>query len=401
MLESLGQQNAAETSIMEEAFALAFGDLPLETVLAMREGTGWRHFSGGGVARYADLLSIPVLDAYLRTDGARSPRIAMADDSREGSAGVPEHEFTLPDGRVDLPRLLRRFDAGASLVASQFHETHPPLGRFCRGLEKLFLHGCQTNIYLTPPKAQGFRTHFDTHDVLVLQVSGRKRWRVWDGQAVENPTRRTPWPGSMAPVGEPNVVMMEPGDALYIPRGVMHDAATEPGAPSLHITVGLLEPSWAQALRSLIDSDEVDDTPLRQAVPTWRLAEPEALASLLEVMAEKLRGLSTAGHAERLSMILLDQLARDRQPLPARGLFLAPMETGARMRLADGMHHHVAIGADGAASLHWTCGEIPLTPEQAEWLGPLTDGATAAELGEGAAAFFETLRREGLLEPAG
>ncbi len=400
MLETLHPQATGQASIMEEAFAMAFGDLPLETVLALREGTAWRHFSGGGVARYAGLLSVAVLDAYLRTDGARSPRISMADDTREGSAGVPEQEFTLPDGRVDLPRLLKRFDAGASLVASQFHETHPPLGRFCRGLEKLFLHGCQTNIYLTPPKAQGFRSHFDTHDVLVLQVSGSKRWRVWDGQAVENPTRRTPWPGNLPPVGEPTIVMMEPGDALYIPRGVMHDASTEPGAPSLHVTVGLLEPSWAQALRMLVDSDEVDAAPLRQAVPTWRLAEPEALAGLLETLAEKLRGLGTAAHAERLSMLMLDQLAHDRQPLPARGLFLAELAPDVPMRLADGMHHHVAIGADGEASLHWTCGEISLSAEQLDWLGPLTDGTTAAELGEGALEFMRRLLREGLLENA-
>ena len=385
---------------MEEAFTLAFGDLALETVLALREGTAWRHFSGDGMARYAGLLSIAVLDAYLRTDGARTPRISMADESREGSAGVPEQEYALPDGRVDLPKLLRRFDAGASLVASQFHETHPPLGRFCRGLEKLFLHGCQTNIYLTPPKAQGFRSHFDTHDVLVLQVSGRKRWRVWDGQRVENPTRRTPWPGNLAPEGEPSIVVMEPGDALYIPRGVMHDAATEPGDPSLHITVGLLEPSWAQALRLLVDSDEVEGAALRQSVPTWRLAEPDVLAALLETLAAKLRGLNSAAHAERLSMMLLDQLAHDRQPLPSRGLFMAELTGDARMRLADGMHHHVALSADGNAALHWTCGEVPLTPVQAEWLEPLTDGASADELGQGALEFMRRLAREGLLEPA-
>jgi len=400
MLETVNAAEPAEPSIMEEAFALAFGDLPLETVLALREGTAWRHFSGQGVPRYAGLLSIAALDAFLRTDGARSPRVTMADDSRQGSAGVPEDEFTLPDGRVDLPRLLLRFDAGASLVASQFHETHPPLGRFCRGLEKLFLHGCQTNVYLTPPKAKGFRSHFDTHDVLVMQISGTKRWRVWSGQAVENPTRRTPWPGNVAPVGEPNIVLMEPGDSLYIPRGVMHDAATEPGEPSLHVTVGLLEPSWAQALRGLIDSDEVDATPLRAAVPTWRLVEPEGLAMLLETIAEKLRGLATPAHAERLSMQLLSQLARDRQPLPARGLFLEALDPGARMRLADGMHHHLAIDPDGAAILHWTCGEIALTAEQAEWLSPLTDGASAQELGEGALEFMESLLRDGLLEAA-
>ncbi len=251
-------------SLAEAAFATAFPGLSVEDAFALREGRDWRHIPANDPARFAHLLSTAVLDAHLRTDGARSPRVSMADEAREGSAGVPEHEYALPDGRVDLPRLLSRFDAGASLVVSQFHETHPPLADFCRGLEKLFLHPVQANIYLTPPAAQGFRTHYDTHDVLVLQVEGRKRWRVWDGERVERPTRRTPWPGSMEPQGEPHVLTLAPGDALYIPRGVMHDAATTgEGGHSLHVTVGLLEASWAQGLRLLLDAAEQDDAALR------------------------------------------------------------------------------------------------------------------------------------------
>lgn len=387
-------------SLAEQAWTRAFGDLALEAGFALREGSDWRLFRAADPAQHAGLVSIAAIDAFLTTDAARAPRLSMADGSRRGGAAVPEDDYLRDDGRADLPRLFAAFDAGATLVLSQFHEHHAPLARFCRGLEQVFLHGVQANIYLTPPGAQGFRIHYDTHDVLVLQVSGRKRWRVWDGQRVENPTRRTPWPGNLPAEGEPNIVVMEPGDALYIPRGVMHDAATEPGEPSLHITVGLLEPSWAQALRMLVDSDEVEATALRQSVPTWRLAEPDATAGLLETLAAKLRGLDSPAHAERLSMMLLDQLARDRQPLPARGLFLAELAPDARMRLADGMHHHVAMAPDGAAALHWTCGEVPLTAEQAEWLGPLTDGASADELGEGALAFMRSLAREGLLEAA-
>ncbi len=111
----------------------------------------------------------------------------MADGGRKGSAAVPIDEYIEEGGdRVDLPRLLARHDAGASLVVSQFHEIHPPLARFCRGLEKAFLHGVQANIYLTPPDAQGFRVHFDTHDVLVLQVSAARR----GGCGTRSPFRR-------------------------------------------------------------------------------------------------------------------------------------------------------------------------------------------------------------------
>ncbi|MBS7792415.1 cupin domain-containing protein [Roseococcus sp. SDR] len=378
-----------QQGLTEAAFALAFEGMSVDAALALREGLDWKHFKGSRPDRFADLLSVADLDAHLRTDGARTPRIAMADEARNGSAGVPEEEFALPDGRVDLPRLLARFDAGASLVVSQFHETHPPLAKFCRGLERLFLHAVQSNIYLTPPAAQGFRTHFDTHDVLVLQVEGRKRWRIWDGERVERPTRRTPWPGNMPPLGEPHVLVLEPGDALYIPRGIMHDAATEAGERSLHATIGFMEASWAQAIRALVDEAELADPALRESVPSWRIGE----ADLLPALAEKLTRLATPAHAERLANLMLEQLARDRQPLPARGLF-APMPEGA-LRLTEGMHSHLVQDQDGTATLFWTGGTLPLEPGEVAELAALAEGAVPGD-----AAFARKLWGMGLLEPA-
>lgn len=377
------------TGLTEAAFALAFEGMTVDEAFALREGLDWKHFRAARPERFAGLLSVAVLDAHLRTDGARTPRIAMADEGRNGSAGMPEEEFTLPDGRVDLPRLLTRFDEGASLVLSQFHETHPPLADFCRGLERLFLHPVQSNIYLTPPAAQGFRTHFDTHDVLVLQVEGRKRWRVWDGERIARPTRRTPWPGQMLPLGEPHVLVLEPGDALYIPRGVMHDAATEPGSRSLHATIGFMEASWAQAIRALLDDAELRDPELRESLPSWRIGE----ADLLPALAEKLARLAAPDHAERLANLMLEQLARDRQPLPARGLF-APFPAGA-LRLAEGMHTHLVQGGDGTATLFWTGGAMPLTEAETAELTALAEGAEPGD-----AAFARKLWGMGLLEPA-
>jgi hypothetical protein len=378
-----------QQGLTEAAFALAFEGMSVDEALALREGLAWKHFKGSSPARFASLLSVADLDAHLRTDGARTPRIAMADEARNGSAGVPEDEFALPDGRVDLPRLLTRFDQGASLVVSQFHETHPPLAHFCRGLERLFLHPVQSNIYLTPPAAQGFRTHFDTHDVLVLQVEGRKRWRVWDGERIERPTRRTPWPGNMPPVGEPHVLLLEPGDALYIPRGIMHDAATEPGERSLHATIGFMEASWAQAIRALLDEAELADPVLRESLPSWRIGE----ADLLPELAARLTRLATPAHAERLANLMLEQLARDRQPLPARGLF-APMPKGA-LRLTEGMHSHLVQAQDGTTTLFWTGGALPLEPQEASELAALAEGAVPTD-----AALARKLWAMGLLEPA-
>jgi hypothetical protein len=141
-------------TVAEEAWALAFGTLSLDDGMAMRESTAWRLMPGNDPDRFTGLLSIADIDAFLRTDAARTPRVSMADGARKGSAGLPIDDYIEEGGdRVDLPALFDRHAEGASLVISQFQEIHPPLARFCRGLEKAFLHGVQANIYLTPPDA--------------------------------------------------------------------------------------------------------------------------------------------------------------------------------------------------------------------------------------------------------
>ena len=84
---------------------------------------------------------------------------------------------------------------------SQLHERLPQLAALCRAVEKTFSGHFQTNIYLSPPNAQGFKTHFDSHDVFVLQVAGSKVWTIYDtlielplhGQAFE-PEKHIPGP---------------------------------------------------------------------------------------------------------------------------------------------------------------------------------------------------------------
>ncbi|CAH0189553.1 cupin domain-containing protein [Roseomonas sp. CECT 9278] len=388
-------------TLAEDAWSLAFGTMPLEDGLALREATAWRLMPGNDPDRYAGLLSIADLDAFLRTDAARTPRVSMADGARKGGAGVPFEEYIEDGGdRVDLPRLLARHDDGASLVVSQFHEVHPPLARFCRGLEKAFLHGVQANIYLTPPGAQGFRVHFDTHDVLVLQVSGRKAWRVWDAIPYAAPTRHTPWHNNAAPEGEPHALLMAPGDALYLPRGVLHEAMVQDGAePSLHVTVGFMEPAIGEMLRDLLGELEAEEPALRAAIPTWRLGEPEGVAAVRSVLRGALAALGHDGLADRVAVAALDRLVRDRMSLPRRGLVARVPGPQDRLLLSETMHHTLVPLPAGGAALRWYGGVETLSATEFAWLVALEDGATPASLGEDALAFCRRLARVGLLEP--
>lgn len=388
-------------TLARDAFGLAFGALSVPEVLSMREDCRARHFQGGDAVRFSTLLGIDDLDAFLRTDAARSPRITMADSSRNGSAAVPDDLFTDEDGCIDPVELFRLFDAGATLVVSQFHEMHPPLARFCRGLEKVFLHPVQANIYLTPPGAQGFRTHYDTHDVLVLQVAGRKAWRVWDDMLMPHATRNTPWDGAVHradPAGAKDV-LLEAGDVLYVPRGVAHDASVqEGGEPSLHVTVGLLEPSWADALKAAIDQMEQQQPALRQSFRTWRIGDPAVRAGLVEAARQRLAAVASEEAMDLVAMRFLQQLGTDRMVMPGRSLRTPKPAFDDRLILADAVHHVVVPVGDGA-ELRWAGPTLALTTAELGWIERLSAGATPRDLGGDAAlAFCTRLVALGLLE---
>ena len=387
-------------TLAEAARRLAFGDLTPEQVFALREGAAWRLLSGASGGRYAHLLSIADLDAFLRTDAAHHPRVSMADGGRQGSAAIPPDEYLQTEGnRIDLPRLLSRYDAGGSLVVSQFHELHAPLAQFCRGLEKVFLHPVQANIYLTPPGAQGFRVHFDTHDVLVMQVSGAKSWRVWDDTPFPLPSRATPWANKQSPASAPHALTLNPGDALYLPRGVMHEAAAQSGdAPSLHITIGFLEASIADMLRELLEILEGENPALRASIPSWRLAEAGGTAAIAARLTPALAALSSETALERLTLAAMDRITRDRLPLSQRSLAHRPPGADERLRLSDAMHHHLVPLPEGGGALRWYGGVENLNGTECAWLMQLAEGATPASLGEGALPFCQRLAALGLLE---
>jgi len=65
-------------------------------------------------------------------------------------------------------------------------------GHLCGGIEQELDHVVHANAYLTPGNTSGFTPHYDTHEVLVLQLAGTKHWRIYEPPVVL-PHRRQPF----------------------------------------------------------------------------------------------------------------------------------------------------------------------------------------------------------------
>jgi JmjC domain len=200
----------------------------------------------------------------LRTPGFRLVKAGAKLEPREYTVDLPwrPRAFT---GTADVARVASEFADGATMVLQALHHTWPPLARFCRELERELEHPVQANAYFTPRGSQGLPVHHDTHDVLVLQVAGHKRWLVYE-PALELPLKHQRYRRELGEPGDPvHDLVLRPGDTLYLPRGWLHEALTS-DADSLHLTLGLNVTRWVDALRDALDDCELD-VEFRRSVP--------------------------------------------------------------------------------------------------------------------------------------
>jgi len=215
-----------------------------------------RHYAAADPSAFADVLCLDDVDALIGTGGLRFPALRVVRDGETLDRAAFTTARTTGGVRVrdavDSEAVLQAFGAGATVVLQALHRSVTSVQDFCRSLEAFFGHPLQANAYLTPPAARGLGCHHDTHDVLVLQLHGSKRWRLYETpvpDAVNGYPKRKRHPSPGAPTHE---LELAPGDCLYLPRGVPHRAEGTDVA-SLHLTVGVRSPTWHDVLKRVVE----------------------------------------------------------------------------------------------------------------------------------------------------
>ena len=181
---------------------------------------------------------------------------------------------------------LNAFHAGRSLRITGIHLFSRKLAKLSRDLEQLFSTPVNINLYLSPASGKkALSRHFDTHDVFVMQLFGRKGWRLY-GPPVASPLEFLPLlareslremkqyrlktetriredvPSQLA-----EEFVLDPGDFLYLPRGFWHEAETEPGGISCHATVGILPTTYSDLLTLALAKAATSEPKLREQLP--------------------------------------------------------------------------------------------------------------------------------------
>jgi bifunctional lysine-specific demethylase and histidyl-hydroxylase NO66 len=245
---------------------------------------------------------LPVVGAAPNADDI--DRLVTSTDLKEGDliladagrGGIEPDTYLDDEGYVDRGIVASQYRAGATIIINQAQRMIPGLGALCEGLESVFSSHVQTNCYLTPPDAQGFPSHYDNHDVFVMQVQGRKRWRLY-GTPVNTPYRGEGFDSHEHQRGEvSHEFILGPGDCAYVPRGLMHDADTAGNEPSLHVAIGLITRTWADLMLEAVSEVALREPAFRNSLPAGyarqdfdRTAARATMAELAAILARELR----------------------------------------------------------------------------------------------------------------
>ena len=211
--------------------------------------------SGGARGDIESLLTLTDINAFLESETLRPPRVRL----RRDDTPFPTDFFSDPESaRLNSASIQDALRKGASLIIDDVGPLAPHLHWLERAIEHRLKGRTTVNAYISCNKGGAFAAHYDTHDVLIVQVHGRKLWQLF-GKAEPSSASLKPWHRSMRPPPEVSWEgELQPGEILYIPRGTWHRAAVQ-GDICLHLTITIINPTGLDFANWIVEQLALDD----------------------------------------------------------------------------------------------------------------------------------------------
>ncbi|HEY9176492.1 MAG TPA: cupin domain-containing protein [Flavipsychrobacter sp.] len=247
---------------------------------------------------YDHIIDTNALDAFLSMQNLKPEGVRLARDGYQ----IPETEWTktttilngIQNVIVDPDKVLHHYYEGATIIISFAELMIPALANVNSAIEQELGIKSQANVYITPPNAQGFTQHYDTHDIILLQIKGPKTWNLYD-TGEELPTSTGPF------TNEPTLIetiTINTGDILYLPRGVVHEAFSSETS-TIHINFSLKPRYGFHLIEAIAELAQKEDVFFRKVVP-HKFSSNKQRADYMSAFNEKLQELLAKHPVEEL-----------------------------------------------------------------------------------------------------
>ncbi len=233
--------------------------------------------------------------------------------------GVPDGASLPKEGRIAA------YERGATLRLNDAQHRSAGVRALCESLGHELAAVVGANLYVVHAGAPSSAKHVDPHDVYVLQLRGRKRWQLFEGERKLPIVAKPAFSfqrggGEGAPIGRFNHrpadetsrpiadVTLEQGDLLYVPRGTFHLVSTL-DRDSMHLTIGAWPTTHVDWLSTALLEAADRDVRLRQSVPRGILRGDGCDDGARASFAEAVRAFAESADAGASRALLVDSFA--------------------------------------------------------------------------------------------
>lgn len=167
----------------------------------------------------------------------------------KGDRIEPEHyveefmDIGIRRRRIRKDKLYELIAEGATIVLNRIELVSEPVRDICMQVGRLA--GAQTaaNAYASIGGEPATAPHWDTHDVFVVQLAGKKNWRIYEpSYALPISSQASKGHLQDMPTQPFLEVDLEAGDILYVPRGWWHEVTPLTETDTIHLAVGIHAP---------------------------------------------------------------------------------------------------------------------------------------------------------------
>ncbi|MBY5775504.1 hypothetical protein HFN63_37010 [Rhizobium leguminosarum] len=151
------------------------------------------------------------------------------------------------EGFADARAIWNVIGGGATLKLNDLSDWNRGVRKLVKEIEACLNVAATSYAFLTPDKNRGMLPHRDAAHVFAFQIEGVKEWHIYANNR-DNPSHAGLDVDAIRPI---DVIGLEPGDVLYLPHGLPHDAFARQGR-SFHLTVTACEPSPEDLLEGLL-----------------------------------------------------------------------------------------------------------------------------------------------------
>jgi bifunctional lysine-specific demethylase and histidyl-hydroxylase NO66 len=232
--------------------------------------------------RFQSLLSWETLRGVMATQDCPPLDWRLTVKARRLPRGFYRHD----DRRLDAAKVDVVMSGGASLIATNLDRNVPALAELADAIRPLVHDSISIGAIVTTGSGGAMARHYDAQDLLLLQVEGAKRWRIYEPRATNFVRgRRLDAPTSAPDLDE----VLRAGDALFLPAGCWHDCENS-SSRSLHVGIFFDPLTAAQVLGAL--ARRVDDDALHQPLLRHGESLEHAEAALKQTLIARVNELS-------------------------------------------------------------------------------------------------------------